>query len=96
MAHNIVLWVYVGLLVVGGLMGFIKAGSKISLITSVAFAIPIAIAAAGALSTDVALGLIAFLAVFFGWRFAKTKSFRPAGLMVIVSALAFALVIVLP
>lgn len=95
MAYHLVLWIYVALLVLGGLMGFIKAGSKISLVTSVLFAVPVALAAASVLSPDVALGFIAFLLVFFGWRFQKTKSFRPAGLMVIVSAITFLLVIVL-
>src|SRR5437868_2997629 len=35
---NTVLWIYIALLVVGGLMGFIKGKSKISLISSVLFA----------------------------------------------------------
>jgi len=47
MTPNMVLWIYVGLLVLGGLIGYFKAGSKISLIMSLAFAAPIALVAAG-------------------------------------------------
>ena len=42
---NIILWIYIVLLVAGGLMGFLKAGSKMSLIMSVAFAVPLALCA---------------------------------------------------
>ena len=42
---NIILWIYIVLLVAGGLVGFLKAGSKMSLIMSVAFAVPLALCA---------------------------------------------------
>ena len=42
-----VLWIYVALLVLGGLIGYFKAGSKISLVMSLAFAAPIALVALG-------------------------------------------------
>ena len=35
---NTVLWIYIVLLLVGGLIGFLKAGSKVSLISSSVFA----------------------------------------------------------
>ncbi|MDB6112801.1 MAG: hypothetical protein JWR69_4551, partial [Pedosphaera sp.] len=35
---NLVLWIYIALLFVGGLIGYLKAGSKISLIVSASFA----------------------------------------------------------
>ena len=34
MSQNTILWVYIILLLIGGMIGFLKAGSKISLITS--------------------------------------------------------------
>ena len=34
MNPHTVLWIYIVLLLVGGLIGFLKAGSKVSLITS--------------------------------------------------------------
>ena len=47
MTPNTVLWIYIVLLVAGGLMGFLKAKSKISLIMSLAFATPLALCALG-------------------------------------------------
>lgn len=91
MATN-TLWIYIVLLLAGGLMGFLKAGSKISLITSGAFAIALSGAALGWLGpayvADLLLGVL--LAVFLA-RFAKGKKFMPAGLMSIVTLLAIVL-----
>jgi uncharacterized membrane protein (UPF0136 family) len=92
MTPNLVLWIYVALLVVGGLIGFLKAGSKISLGMSVAFAIPIALEAAGVIQVaNLANILIGVLLVFFGMKFVKGKKFMPGGLMTIASAAALVL-----
>lgn len=81
-----ILWIYIALLLAGGLMGFLKAGSKISLITSAAFAIALSCAALGwfgpAYVADIFLAVL--LAVFVT-RYAKGKKFMPAGLMMIVT-----------
>ena len=42
---NTILWIYIALLVAGGLMGLLKAKSKMSLIMSLAFALPLALCA---------------------------------------------------
>lgn len=92
----IILWVYIALLLVGGLMGFLKAGSKISLVTSVLFAVPLALCALKILTPFwIADILIALLAVVFGIRFAKGKKFMPSGLMLAVSAIALVTLLVL-
>lgn len=95
----IILWVYIALLVVGGLMGFLKAKSKASLIASLAFAVPLSLCAAGvvpaSVSNIVANILLAVLAIFFGMRFAKTKAFMPGGLMTIASVVGLLLRLVL-
>jgi len=44
---NLVLWIYIVLLVVGGLIGFLKAKSKVSLIMSAIFAALLAMCASG-------------------------------------------------
>ena len=89
-ARVIVLWVYIVLLVVGGLMGFLKARSKISLIMSIIFAVPLALCALGYLSFFIANVLIGVLAVVFIIRFAKGRKFMPAGLMIVLSVAALA------
>lgn len=70
-------------------MGFLKAKSKMSLIMSLAFAIPLALCAHGDLNVKYLPEiLIGFLLVFFGMRFMKSKKFMPNGLMTILSLAA--------
>jgi uncharacterized membrane protein (UPF0136 family) len=90
-APIIVLWVYIVLLEAGGVVGFVKAGSRASLIASSVFALPLILAALGIVPAVVADGVIGFLLVFMGVKFAKSKKFMPSGLMVILSVAALAL-----
>src|ERR1700691_5526692 len=89
-----VLWVYIVLLLAGGVMGLVKAGSKISLITSAIFALLLALCALGIIRpfyvADVFVGL---LLLVFGMRFAKRKKFMPSGLMVGLSAVVLAVLL---
>ncbi|MEI6779597.1 MAG: TMEM14 family protein [Verrucomicrobiota bacterium] len=92
MNPHTVLWIYIVLLVIGGLIGFLKAKSRVSLIMSVAFAAALSLCAAGIIFQPyVADVLLAALLVVFGMRLAKTKKFMPAGLMLAVTILALAL-----
>ena len=96
MNHYTVLWVYIVLLLVGGLIGFLKAGSKVSLITSaVAAAVLVLAAIPGLLPTRVASDLanvvMAALLVVFAIRLAKKKKFMPSGLMLVITIAALAL-----
>ena len=89
MTQESVLWIYIAFLVAGGLIGFFKAGSKASIIASVAFAIPLALCASKVIPVPwVADALLGFLAIFFGMRFAKSKKFMPSGMMSSLSVLA--------
>jgi uncharacterized membrane protein (UPF0136 family) len=89
---TLVLWIYIVLLVVGGMIGFLKAGSKVSLLTSAGFAAALSLCAARVIfQPNVADILLAVLLVVFAMRLAKTKKFMPSGLMLTVTIAALAL-----
>jgi uncharacterized membrane protein (UPF0136 family) len=89
---SLILSIYIVLLLVGGLIGFLKAGSKASIIMSLAFAVLLG------LFQFVIPGmvwvvdlLLATLLIFFGMRFLKGRKFMPAGLMTILSIVTLVL-----
>jgi len=93
----IALWVYFTLLLVGGLIGYIKAGSKVSLVTSGLFAVLIALCATGIIKpfwiADIFVGL---LAVVFCIRYLKTSKFMPSGLLLLFTVVMLAVLLVSP
>ena len=92
MNPHTVLWIYIVLLVIGGLIGFFKANSKVSLIMSVSFAAVLSLCAANVIFQPYVVDiLLAALLVVFGLRLAKTKKFMPAGLMLLVTIVTLAL-----
>ena len=93
---NIVFWSYILLLLAGGLIGFFKAGSKVSLITSaVAAALLILTRLSGvfqpSFGRNLATVIMALLLVVFAVRLAKTKKFIPSGLMLVLTVVVLAL-----
>jgi uncharacterized membrane protein (UPF0136 family) len=79
-----VLWIYIVLLLVGGLIGFFKAKSKVSLITSAVFAaLLILTTLRNVFQPGFALGLanitLVVLLLVFAVRLGKTKKFMPSG-----------------
>ena len=95
MSANTVLWIYIVLLLVGGLIGFFKAGSKVSLITSAVFAAILIIATIPSLLQPGARQILvdvvmAVLLVVFAIRLGKTKKFMPSGLMLVLTIAALA------
>lgn len=96
MNPNTVLWGYIVLLLVGGLFGFFKAGSKISLITS---AVSAALLILTTLRTvfqpnfrqAAAEIIMALLLVVFAIRLTKTKKFMPSGMMLALTVVALVL-----
>jgi uncharacterized membrane protein (UPF0136 family) len=93
--HNFatpILWIYIVLLVVGGLIGFLKAKSQVSLVMSTAFAAALSLCALGIIFQPyVADILLATLLVVFAMRLGKTKKFMPSGMMLIVTLVALVL-----
>src|SRR5688572_15148151 len=81
-------WVYIVLLVVGGLIGFLKAGSRIALITSAGFAAALVLCETGILRIPYGVEiLLGVLLVFFAVKFTKNKKFMPSGLLMILTIL---------
>ena len=92
MSPSKVLWIYIILLVLGGLIGFFKGKSRVSLIMSVVFAALLSLCAAGIVfQYYVADILLAVLLVVFGLRLAKTRKFMPAGLMLVITLVVLAM-----
>jgi uncharacterized membrane protein (UPF0136 family) len=92
MSPNKILWIYIVFLVVGGLIGYFKAKSPVSLVMSVVFAAALSLCAAGIIfQAYVADIFLAALLVVFAMRLAKTKKFMPAGLMLVVTLITLAL-----
>ena len=90
MTPETILWIYIVLLVIGGLIGYLKAKSKISLIMSLAFAIVLGFVAVDKpnpiFSVEWSWGILSFLALIFLLRLLKTKKFMPAGMMLLITA----------
>jgi uncharacterized membrane protein (UPF0136 family) len=92
MNSNLILWIYIVLLVIGGLIGFFKGKSQVSLIMSVSFAAALALAMRGIIFQPHVIDiLLAALLVVFGIRLAKTKKFMPAGMMLVLTLAALVL-----
>ena len=91
-ADQIILLIYAILLEAGGAMGFIKAGSKASVIVSTAFALIIFLFIFNVLPIAYVWTVLAFLVLFFGSRFARSKKFMPNGMMLILSIVTLILI----
>jgi uncharacterized membrane protein (UPF0136 family) len=92
MNPNKILWIYIVLLLIGGLIGFLKAKSQVSLIMSVAFAVALSFCAANIIFYPyVADILLIALICVFAVRLNKTKKFMPSGLMLVVTLLTLVL-----
>ena len=92
---SVVLWVYIILLLVGGMIGFFKAKSRVSLISSSVFAAVLVLTQTGIFEPVVARNLVnillAALLVVFAIRLAKTKKFMPSGMLLGLTILTLAL-----
>jgi uncharacterized membrane protein (UPF0136 family) len=89
----ILVWVYAALVAGGGVMGYLKARSKASLISGVGFGGLLGVAGFGVWQENTAAlvaaaVMAALLVVLFAVRYAKTRRFMPLGLMAVLSMAA--------
>jgi uncharacterized membrane protein (UPF0136 family) len=88
---TLVLWIYIVLLVVGGMIGYLKARSKVSLIVSACSAAVLILCQIHIISMTVADILLAVLLVVFAIRLTKSKKFMPSGLLLVLTLAALVL-----
>ena len=86
-------WVYGVIMIVGGIAGFARVGSKASLISGVGFGLLLLLSGIGVWngSRDSVMGAILValvLVVLFAIRYAKKRRFMPAGVLAILSVVA--------
>ena len=87
------IWVYGVLMILGGIMGFMKVHSKASLLSGVGLGLGLLASGYGVWrgSADcliVAMVIAALLLVLFAFRYVKTRRFMPAGVLAILSLAA--------
>jgi uncharacterized membrane protein (UPF0136 family) len=86
--------IYGVMLIPGGVMGFLKAHSKMSLITGAVSGLIVLLSCKiNSKSSYLYVSAISLvLAGFFSYRFAHSHAFMPAGLMLILSTTTFCIV----
>jgi len=90
------LWVYVGLLMAGGLFGFIKARSKASLLASLISSVPLALVALKVLPLIAGQVVMGLLIVVFAVRWAKTGKSMPGAPRILLTLATLTATFVLP
>lgn len=91
MTASNVLWAYAVVLVAGGVMGFVKAKSRASLIASVTSSVPILLAALGIVPVLVGEIVIGLLLALFVVRYSRSRKPMPALPLIGLSAVALVL-----
>jgi uncharacterized membrane protein (UPF0136 family) len=86
-------WVYGVIMILGGIAGFARVGSKASLISGVGFGLVLLVSGFGVWNGSqnslMAATIIALLlVVLFAIRYAKKRRFMPAGMLAILSLVA--------
>ena len=87
--------IYASLIGIGGLIGYLKAGSLLSIVFASVFALLLFSSAISMFRGQIvgrytALLYSFLLDAFFTYRLVKTKTFMPSGLMCLLSALMIA------
>ena len=89
-------WVYGVIMILGGIAGFARVGSKASLISGVGFGLMLLLSGIGVWngsqnSLIMAILIALLLVVLFAIRYVKKRRFMPAGVLAILSLVAIVL-----
>lgn len=81
---------YATIALIGGIIGFAKTGSKISIISAAIIAIALDVCGAymmkgKEIAYKSSIGLLLLTLIFFGYRFALTSKMMPAGVMILLT-----------
>lgn len=87
-----VFWGYIGLLLVGGVIGFVKSASKASLIASTIIAAGLVAAYFAKLGPVALAGILGLLGVYFGYKFVKSRKIMPGAIFCVLSFAAAGIV----
>ncbi|HVM62842.1 MAG TPA: TMEM14 family protein [Verrucomicrobiae bacterium] len=86
-------WIYGLVMILGGIAGFVRVGSKASLISGVGFGLMLLVTGIGVwrgsqpcLLAAVVIALL--LVVLFAIRYVKKRRFMPAGMLAVLSIVA--------
>ena len=87
------IWTYGMLMMLGGIMGYLKVGSKASLLSGVGMGLALLASGYGVWhgsrdSLIISVVIAALLVALFAMRLVKTKRFMPAGVLAILSLAA--------
>jgi uncharacterized membrane protein (UPF0136 family) len=84
-----ILWIYIVMLIAGGLMGYIKAKSKASIIASTISATLLILVGLKVLPSTLASILLAVLLILFGTKYIRSGNLMPSGIMCIITLITF-------
>jgi uncharacterized membrane protein (UPF0136 family) len=97
---HVTLGIYAALLAVGGVMGFVKARSKASLISGVLSAVAAVVAlvvSRQGFNWGLPLGMLLSFVLFvlFGYRYAlRSRKFMPSGMLAVVSLIVLGVMVI--
>ena len=88
---NIATGLYAFLLLIGGAIGYLKAGSNMSLFMGTISALVFAVLGLqkGRTADYATLGLAGLMTIFFSYRFYVTQNFFPSGIIILASLALF-------
>lgn len=92
---SIIIAIYAALILIGGIIGYVVAGSIMSIIMATLFSVvlfgcSLLVWHGNTMAYTIATSLVFSLLLFFGYRYYLTSKIAPAGIMALISVFLFA------